>query len=75
MFIRSSTNWKQSVCQMSRSLLSGYPDILFQRILWLKCLSLKRGIIQSNVHKILIRLLHYVSNIMPDIIILAQAVL
>ena len=47
--------------------------------LWLKCLSMKRGIIQSNIHRILwkpnqIIYLMY-SNCLPDIMIQAQMLL
>ena len=47
--------------------------------LWINCLSLKRGIIQSNIHRILRENNHIIyimnSNCVPDIMILAQAVL
>ena len=47
--------------------------------LWVKCLSLKRGIIQSNVYRILrkVNKVIYIMylNCMIDAIILAQAVL
>ena len=47
--------------------------------LWVKCLSLKRGIIQSNLDRILWKVNQVIyimyPNCMPDIMILAQAVL
>ena len=47
--------------------------------LWVKCLSLKRGIIQSNIDRILWKVNQVIyimyPNCMPDIMILAQAVL
>ena len=47
--------------------------------LWVKCLSLKRGIIQSNFDRILWKVNQVIyimyPNCMPDIMILAQAVL
>ena len=46
--------------------------------IWLKCLSLKRGIIQSNIHRILRKVNQVICimypNCTPDIMILAQAV-
>ena len=53
--------------------------LCWQSPLWVKCLSLKRGIIQSNIHRILrkVNQVIYIMylNCMIDAIILAQAVL
>ena len=53
--------------------------LCWQGPLWVKCLSLKRGIIQSNIHRILpkVNWVIYIMylNCMIDVIILAQAVL
>ena len=47
--------------------------------LWVKCLNLKRDIIQSNIHRILQNINQFIhtmyQNCIPDIMILAQAVL
>ena len=72
--IRLSTPWTQSVC-----LVQGPLQIfLSQGPLWFKCLSLKRRIVQSNVHRILWKVNEDIyimyPNCMPDIMILAQAV-
>ena len=50
-----------------------------QDSVWVKCLSLKRDILQSNIHRILQKLNQVIyimyPNCMPDIMTLAQAVL
>ena len=50
-----------------------------QGLLWVKCLSPKRGIIQSNFYRVLWKVNQVISimypNCMPDIMILAQVVL
>ena len=70
------------------TILVSYITILAQAVLQIfcsqgpllvKCLSLRRGIIQSNIHRILwkVNQIIYIMypNCMPDIMILAQAVL
>ena len=42
-----------------------------QCLLWVKCLSMKRGLIQSNIHRILRKVNQAIYTI-PDIVILAQ---
>ena len=80
--IRSSTPWIQSVYgkYYEPSSSGGVLQIFCsQDPLWIKCLSLKRRIIQSNVYKILPKVNQAIYNsdtiCMPNIIILAQAVL
>ena len=54
MLTRTSTSCNQTVCRVSRSYLSGSPDILFTGLLYnAKCQSQKREIIQSNIYRIL----------------------
>ena len=51
--IRSSTRCTQCACQISWSYLVVLQIFCWQGPLWVKFLSRKRGIIQSNIHRIL----------------------